>query len=158
STTLRATSVQASSRQGLRRPLVPWFTSSLSFSSFPIRPSAGGVLMSTDRLSRYAPLIDTSLLSLLPKSLAFALFRTVFVALGVVFSGGNALAISFLLDPTVNVQGTSTGTAAAGTTPAGTPTSPGDVAAAASHAAQYNGATSFTANYTIALNPDGSLD
>jgi hypothetical protein len=56
--------------------------------------------------------------------------------------------IPFVIDPTITIKATASGTATGGTQPA----------TDNAHAMEYNGPTSFTANYTIVLKPDGTLD
>ena len=86
------------------------------------------------------------------RSIRFQLLLVWLVCL-VVASRGNALASLILLDPTVTVNGTATGTVAAGAT-----TSADDLKAAQDHAAQYDGPTQFRADYTIVLKADDTVD
>jgi hypothetical protein len=101
----------------------------------------------------------------------FGIAGLLMVALCIVAVGGSSQAGpvfttllpdgEILIDPTVTIKGTVTGTAAKGTyTRNGKTltTSDKQLAATKKHAAEYNGATEFTANYTIVLNKDKSVD
>lgn len=78
-----------------------------------------------------------------------------------ILTGLSPLDSETVIDPTVTVQATASGSAVAGTyVRNGTTmtTSDKQAAAANEHAAEYDGSTQFTANYTIALKPDNTVD
>jgi hypothetical protein len=78
--------------------------------------------------------------------------------LAALLSTATALATPILIDPTVSINGTAKGTAAAGKAPDGTPTPADDVKDAQGHAAEYDGPTTFTADYTIVRIPNDGVD
>jgi hypothetical protein len=66
--------------------------------------------------------------------------------------------IDYVIDPTITINGNSTASAAAGTQKNGMATTAAQVTDAATYGGKYNGATVFTADYTINLTKNGKFD
>jgi PEP-CTERM motif len=63
-----------------------------------------------------------------------------------------------ILDPLIYINGTSSGTAVAGVNSRGVATTAKQLADRQKHAADYDGPTEFSADYTIVIRPDNTID